>query len=213
MAISPDARQQRNALRQMLRARRRALPPWKQRLAARHLARRVARHPLLRHARPIAAYLAQDGEMSPAPLLHRILRQSPLFLPTSRCGRRHFVRSCRLQGAAGPSRPSRRAGNANPPGRSLQPRRLGLVLIPVVGFDGRGGRLGQGGGFYDRCFAFRRHSGRRPILLGLAHALQEAEEVPLAAWDVPLDAIATERGLRRFRHGTAAAQLRRKKSA
>ena len=195
ITISPACRQQRQQLRQLLRARRRALPPWKRRLAARRLARRVKAHPLFCRARRIAAYLADSEEMSPAPLLRRTLQSRQLFLPTNRGGQRRFVpghlRGCRRSRL-------RRTGITNPPGRGVQLRRLDLVLAPLVGFDARGYRLGRGGGFYDRCFAFRGRRQHKPALLGIAYSLQQAEEVPTAAWDVPLDAIATERGLRQF---------------
>jgi 5-formyltetrahydrofolate cyclo-ligase len=85
--------------------------------------------------------------------------------------------------------------------------RLDLVLTPLVGFDAQGNRLGMGGGFYDRSFAFlrRRQSWRKPRLLGLAFDLQEVNaqtgdqtEGGLArqAWDVPLDGVVTESGVK-----------------
>lgn len=78
--------------------------------------------------------------------------------------------------------------------RRLPPWLLQLVLMPLVGFDKRGGRLGMGGGFYDTTFAFKHQKmGARPTLIGLAHACQEVESLPLAHWDVPLNAIATDK--------------------
>src|SRR5690606_22657406 len=89
-------------------------------------------------------------------------------------------------------------------------RALDLVLLPLVGFDARGNRMGMGKGFYDRTFAFRRRPesvagaegaarGRgRPRLLGLAHDCQRVDALPAAPWDVPLDAVATPRGLQEF---------------
>ena len=66
--------------------------------------------------------------------------------------------------------------------------------MPLVGFDEQGTRLGMGGGFYDRSFAFRRQ--RRhwtgPQLLGLAHGCQKVSQLPTAPWDIPLDGIASD---------------------
>jgi 5-formyltetrahydrofolate cyclo-ligase len=63
-----------------------------------------------------------------------------------------------------------------------------IILTPLVGFDRRGNRLGQGAGYYDRAFA--RHPGGWRI--GVALAVQEVDSIPTEAWDVPLHAIATE---------------------
>jgi len=73
-----------------------------------------------------------------------------------------------------------------------------------VGVDAAGRRLGMGGGFYDRALAFRRQ--RRywggPRLVGLAFDCQRAGSVFAEAWDVRLDSLATESGLKHFLKGT-----------
>ena len=63
-----------------------------------------------------------------------------------------------------------------------------IVLAPLLGFDRRGNRLGQGAGYYDRAFATLPHAWR----VGVAWSVQEAA-VPVEDWDVPLHAIATEK--------------------
>ena len=84
-----------------------------------------------------------------------------------------------------------------PPLDAISPRWLDLVLVPLVGFDARGTRLGMGAGFYDRHFAFLRHrrTWHRPRLLGLAFDVQRVERLADAAHDVPLWGIVTERGI------------------
>ena len=68
-----------------------------------------------------------------------------------------------------------------------------LIVAPVLGFDRRGGRLGQGGGDYDRAIAALRATG--PVfVVGVAFAGQEVDAVPLEAHDQRLDAILTESG-------------------
>ncbi|NMW25346.1 5-formyltetrahydrofolate cyclo-ligase, partial [Rhodanobacter denitrificans] len=66
-----------------------------------------------------------------------------------------------------------------------------------LGFDRRGRRLGHGGGYYDRSFAFLNEQVRptEPLLVGIAYAFQELPEVDEEDWDVPLDFVATEREL------------------
>jgi 5-formyltetrahydrofolate cyclo-ligase len=66
-----------------------------------------------------------------------------------------------------------------------------VLIVPLVAFDRYGGRLGYGGGFYDRTLAALRHAG--PVLaIGFAWAAQEAADLPLEATDEPLDLIVTE---------------------
>jgi 5-formyltetrahydrofolate cyclo-ligase len=71
------------------------------------------------------------------------------------------------------------------------------VLVPLVGFDRRGNRLGSGGGWYDRSFAFLRDVPRpaRPILVGIGYHFQEVEKLDAQPWDIPMDFIATDREL------------------
>lgn len=70
-----------------------------------------------------------------------------------------------------------------------------VVIMPLLGFDKTGTRLGYGGGYYDRTLA---HMTKRPLLVGLAFAAQELEQIPREPHDVPLDAIVTEAGVRHF---------------
>ena len=70
-----------------------------------------------------------------------------------------------------------------------------IVIMPLLGFDGRGTRLGYGGGYYDRTLAAM---AKKPRLIGLAFAAQELDRIPRETHDVPLDAIVTEAGVRHF---------------
>ena len=79
-------------------------------------------------------------------------------------------------------------------GAIQDPRRLDLVLVPLVGFDGAGARLGMGGGHYDRCFRFRgwKRVWRHPKLLGVGYDFQRLASIQREPWDVPLDGAVTE---------------------
>ncbi|WP_204569801.1 5-formyltetrahydrofolate cyclo-ligase [Arsenicitalea aurantiaca] len=70
-----------------------------------------------------------------------------------------------------------------------------IMVIPLLGFDRMGTRLGYGRGYYDRTIA---NLPRRPLLVGYAFAAQEVPAIPRAPHDVPLDLIVTEHGVRRF---------------
>lgn len=72
-----------------------------------------------------------------------------------------------------------------------------IVIVPLVAFDRNGGRLGYGGGFYDRTLERLRKAG--PLkAYGFAYAAQEADALPLEPTDQPLDAIVTEKGILTF---------------
>jgi 5-formyltetrahydrofolate cyclo-ligase len=78
----------------------------------------------------------------------------------------------------------------------LAPRAVpDVILMPLLGFDKTGTRLGYGGGYYDRTLA---GLGTKPLLVGLAFAAQELNHIPREAHDIPLDAVVTEAGVRFF---------------
>lgn len=68
-----------------------------------------------------------------------------------------------------------------------------LILVPLVGFDLKGRRLGYGGGFYDRTLEKLRQSGPLTVV-GLAYAAQRLAKVPAEAHDIRLDWVVTEQG-------------------
>ncbi len=184
-------------LRRMLRNARRALTPSEQRQAAHGLYRQLAQHPLFRRAKHISLYLPTDGEIDPRLLLRAAQRRGKAtYLPVLSAWPRTKMVFQRVK-----------------PGEKLLPNRfrileprvnakrqrkvwaLDLVLLPLVGFDDAGGRLGMGGGFYDRSLAYlaRRQSWRKPTLLGLAHECQKVDRLAQASWDVPLAGTVTDK--------------------
>jgi 5-formyltetrahydrofolate cyclo-ligase len=64
-----------------------------------------------------------------------------------------------------------------------------IILTPLVGFDRRGNRLGQGAGHYDRAFVAYPQAWR----VGVAWSVQEVDALPVDPWDVPLHAVLTEK--------------------
>ncbi|MEM7570206.1 MAG: 5-formyltetrahydrofolate cyclo-ligase [Pseudomonadota bacterium] len=72
-----------------------------------------------------------------------------------------------------------------------------IVVTPLLAFDANGGRLGQGGGFYDRALASLRQR-KQITVIGAAFASQEVKRVPMEPHDATLDAVVTQHGLRYF---------------
>ena len=66
------------------------------------------------------------------------------------------------------------------------------VLMPPVGFDGAGYRLGYGGGYFDRTLA---SLSPRPLAIGVARELSRMETIRPQSWDVPMDFVITEEGI------------------
>lgn len=188
-------------LRSQLRSLRRALSADERQQAALAVARRLVTWPIFVDSPRIAGYWACDGELDPTPALERVWAVNrQVYLPVLAEGSLLYFAPYQ------PGAPLRRNRFKIPepevaPAEWLQPSQLDLVLAPVVAFDSTGTRLGMGGGFYDRSFAFLRETGdhdRRPWLLGLAYEFQKVAELARQPWDVPLDAVMTEAALYDF---------------
>lgn len=79
--------------------------------------------------------------------------------------------------------------------KTIETSSLDLIIIPLLAFDKNGNRLGMGGGFYDRCFSFRKNIKTKPLLMGYAYDFQEVGYLNPEPWDIGLDMIATENRL------------------
>jgi 5-formyltetrahydrofolate cyclo-ligase len=188
----------RNRLRREMRQRRRALPQSYRAAAAANLAKVISRHRILRHAARLAVYLAYRGEIDLAPTIALARRRGcRLCLPVITSiakGSMHFAPF-----ETGTSLHRNRFGIHEPRlhrSQAVPVRRLDVILLPLVAVDARGWRLGSGAGFYDRRLSHLRtdRRWRRPRLIGVAYEFQRVPAIDPQSWDVPLDAIVTERG-------------------
>jgi 5-formyltetrahydrofolate cyclo-ligase len=185
------------ALRSRLRTARRSLSAHEQRRHGAQIAAILGKYPPFLRARRIGAYWATDGELDPGPLLRLAqARHKQCHLPVLRPHPRRklwFVKH-------GPGDPweANRFGIPEPRRRNGQmrpPWALDLLLLPLVGFDADGNRLGMGGGYYDQTLAYlnNRVHWRRPFLVGLAHECQRVERLEARPWDIRLDIVVTEK--------------------
>ena len=193
---------ERSRLRAQLRARRRAIPLHERISASRQFARILRRSYLLRPGLRIALYVAHDHEADPQ-LIARLARRNRcrVYLPAIVDYRRRRM-EFRLYAVATRLRPNR-YGIAEPERAAprIAVRHLDLILLPLVGVDAHGTRLGTGAGFYDRCLHHLRagRRWRRPRLIGVAYDFQRVAALAAGAWDVPLDALLTEKDLHSFK--------------
>ncbi|WBX92072.1 5-formyltetrahydrofolate cyclo-ligase [Pseudoxanthomonas mexicana] len=183
---------ERNALRRELRARRRALPAAARIAGADALATRLFALPFFPVKGYVAGYWAMDGEIG--------LHSWQLRLPPGLVYCLPVLADDETLRFA-PWRPgddlvTNRYGIPEPdvdPRASLIAADMALIAVPLVGFDGAGHRLGMGGGWYDRTLASRLQRPAPPWLVGVGFEAQRIDAVGAQAWDVPLDAICTER--------------------
>ncbi|MAM86648.1 MAG: 5-formyltetrahydrofolate cyclo-ligase [unclassified Hahellaceae] len=195
-------RNERSSLRQQMRRRRRSLTATQRRHAARGLASTISRQLLFRRNLRWGLYLANDGEIDPGVLAKRLLRcKRQLFLPILHPV--HHGRLCFARFYPGMPMVRNRFGisEPRPPLLTVPLWTLSTICVPLVAFDDEGNRLGMGGGYYDRSFGrFSRPAGSagtglvsRPLKLGVAYDFQGVERLPSEPWDIPLDAIASDR--------------------
>jgi len=138
---------------------------------------------------PVALYCALPGEFDAAPLLGALAALGfPTLLPCAAAKATPLVfRSWR----PGEALASGRFGLSEPPPEApaLTPK---ILLAPLLAFDGAGGRLGFGGGYYDATLAALRAGGALLAAGGLAFAVQRARDLPVEKHDAPLDFVITE---------------------
>lgn len=191
-----DAPAQRRDLRQRLTERRRALTPLQRITAAQGLRHTLEQLPEYLTDARVAGYWASNGELPLNVVIPPLAaREQQFLLPLIGADRQLRFAPWQAGDAVQPNR----YGIPEPvaPATWFAPFQLDLVLVPLLGFDRRGHRLGYGGGYYDRSFAFLKDQARptEPLLVGIGYAFQELDELDAQPWDVALDFIATEREL------------------
>ena len=135
----------------------------------------------------LATYAPLGDEADPTPLAHAALTAGyTLALPhvVDRATPLRFLawhpEDALAAGPFGLSQPAPHAPEVTPD----------IILTPLVAFDAALNRIGQGAGHYDRAFAAFPRARR----IGVAFSVQQVEAIAADPWDMPLDAIVTERG-------------------
>ena len=148
----------------------------------------VVSHPLNRAldaARVVASYLPVGSEADPHDVMTSAHNHGkPLVLPCLTAREAPLV--FRLWSPGDPTETA--PGGFQQPLSSQVILEPDLILLPMLGFDRQGNRIGQGAGHYDRALALRPSA----LRIGIAWSIQEVSAIPADPWDVPLDAIMTE---------------------
>ena len=195
---------ERQALRRQLRAQRAGLNPKWCEQTSRLICEQLIRSWTYRRARRIAMYLSSGNEVNLDHLIeHAWANGKQVYLPV--LGLRFTGQLWFVPFTADSTLYANRFGIPEPQhhthDRRTALRELDLILMPLVGFDDCGNRLGMGGGFYDKSL-HTLHCGQRiwtrPKHIGIAYEMQRVTQIQGEAWDVPLDGITTELGFAWF---------------
>jgi len=163
--------------------------------AAAALAERILPLPEYQQAQRVAVYFAVNGEIGLNTVIdHALAEGKQIFLP-------NLDRAALRFSPYFPDQKMRINKFRLPEpdvddSEMLAPQELDLVLAPLVVFDSYRNRIGMGGGFYDRSFAFRKNPEHtRPVLIGVAHEIQKVDRIVPEEWDVRLDMIVTDQAM------------------
>ena len=176
-------------LRRLCLGRRRALGDSYRRAASREIARKLILSRDFARARRIAVYLSLDEEVNVDLIIQAAWRSgksayAPCLGPERSMSFRALDEDTPIaQNAFGIPEPV--------DSLTIPVRELDLVIVPLVAFDTALHRIGMGGGYYDRCFAFtkHRHNSLPPRLLGVAFMSQRVARIDNAPWDILLSRI------------------------
>lgn len=184
----------RQTLRQELRKRRAHLTLRDQTIASKKITEQVIQNPRFQQSQTIGVYIAINTEINPEIIIKKSWQaHKRCYLPV--------LREKKLFFSAYQKDTTLKKNHFNIPEppllakSSIKAWNLDLVFVPLLGFTVKGERLGMGGGCYDRAFSFLLAKTRpsKPYLIGLAYEWQKMEFFKKNNWDVPLNAVITEK--------------------
>lgn len=161
-------------------------------MSSEKIAERVIHAPWFQRASCVGCYLPTSAEVNTWKIIARAWRMKKrVFVPVVKKNRRMQFRELT------PNTDLRAGqwGLLEPDsGEIVSARMLDVVVTPVVAFDEDNHRIGMGGGYFDRTFAFTRHRmhWQRPRMIGLAFACQKVAKIPPNPWDIRVFTVITE---------------------
>jgi 5-formyltetrahydrofolate cyclo-ligase len=154
--------------------------------ASRIICDRVTNSSAFLAAKFVACYLPMSDEVDTRLIIERGWRANKrIFVPVTYNNGNMFFREIRPDTTLNRNKMSIWEPQS---GQFISPRQLQIVVTPTVAYDALNHRVGMGGGYYDRCFAFLRHRRHwiKPKLLGVAFYCQKVEKISPNTWDIPL---------------------------
>lgn len=175
-------------LRAFFLQKRKKIPAGLRRAKSKKILARLLKDPVFQKAQHVALYYGIAPEVDTRLFLKKILSDKNVYLPrTDR--ERKSLRFCRLRllskdlvkGVYGIMEPHL----VCPP---RLPSRMDLIVVPGVVFDRKGGRLGRGGGYYDRLL----NKAKKVFKIGICFREQLTKKVPMEKHDVRMDRVITD---------------------
>lgn len=189
--------QNRHDLRRLIRQRRRSVCASSRAQYGQQLAQHIAQVSFFKKSHRLALYVAHNDEIDTQSIMNIAFKeQKAVHLPVIDKNIPQQMQFARY--SHGDVLAKNRYGILEP--RALQiisAKELDVVFLPLVAFDKKGNRLGMGGGFYDFTFSFKKNQSK-PLMVGLAYEIQEVETIESEKWDIPLDYVVTEKGIKAF---------------
>lgn len=187
-----------SALRAHYRAARLAVPPKDRVLFAEAAAHYLRESAVFQQAQTVACYFATSTEFETANIVESIIRAGKqCYLPVL-TAEKTLVFVAYTPGDVLVPNQYHIPEPLIQPHQTISPASLDLVLLPLVAFDAQGHRLGAGGGYYDRTFAFMREQSQKPYLMGVGYQAQATATLPVEPYDVTLHGVLTEKGVLHF---------------
>ncbi len=182
-------REQKSNLRDILRRKKDAMSPAERLEKSQSICRHLMK--ILSDNETVLVYTSKEKEVNTEPLIQALFdRKNPVVVPIivkeDVSLRLSYIRNFAVlvPSTFGVPEP---IGNEIP----AVPKDIDTIILPMLGFDRKGGRIGYGAGYYDRFLE------KNPELhkVGIAFACQEVDELPLEENDIRMDAIVTEDGV------------------
>lgn len=182
-------REQKTSIRQILRRKKDAMLPEDRLFKSRRICRQLMK--LIRDGETVLVYTSKEKEVNTVPLITSLFRKGnpvvvPIIVKEDVSLRLSYLRDF---SALVPST----FGVPEPIGSEIaaDSEDIGTIILPMLGFDRKGGRIGYGAGYYDRFLAKNRNLRK----IGIAFACQEVDSLPVDENDIPMDYIITEDGI------------------
>lgn len=185
-----------NTIRQELRAARKKISVTERASCDAKIQKKLTNLPFWKTSQNIAIYLPMAGELNVLPILEAAWKERKhCYLPVVKDGVNAALDFVKYQKNDALSINS--CGTKEPLSTTstISPEHLDLVIVPLVGFTESGLRLGQGGGYYDRTFVFKKNLPKKskPILIGVAYEIQKTSDLAAESWDISMDLVITEK--------------------